>query len=180
MHATVVALKSYSHPVSILQTISTSSSLSLLQSMNSTVTEDNTDTFKRESTALTNDGPSATIPSWIKPSSSRKKRILSHRQPIGKSSALDLQTNRTMTAINRPSSKLPNLLSTSHHQTVTAGKRLFVLSLLIDQIRFNTTSTRNKLVEVSSTAVTAETRSAIHCDQRDNTFADTLFIVQCR
>ena len=180
MHPRALTQKTHSHSISILQTISIASSTSLLRSMNSTITEDNTDAFKREPTTLTNDGSSATVPSWIKPSSSRKSRILSHRQSIGKSGTNDFQINRMMTATNRPTSKLPSVLSTPHHQSVTAGKCLPALSLLTDRIRFNTTSTRNSLVEVSSTIITAQIRSAIHGDQRLNTFAYALLIVQRR
>ena len=148
--------------------------------MNSTITEDNTDAFKREPTTLTSDGPAAAVPSWIKPSSSRKSRILSHRPSIGKSGAHDFQISRTMTATNRPTSKLPSVLSTPHHQSVTAGECLPVLPLLTARIRFNTISTRNSLVEAPSTIITAEIRSAIRGDQRLNTFAYALLIVQCR
>ena len=148
--------------------------------MNSSFTNDIPDAFKRESTSVTIDAPSTTVPSWIKPSSLRKHRILSHRPSIGKGSAHEFQTSRTMTAANRPSSKLPNLVSNTQHQSVTAGKRFSVSSLLTVKFRFNATSARYTLVKDPFTAVTAENRSATHFDEWINTVAHTLLVVQCR
>jgi hypothetical protein len=53
---------------------------------------------------------------------SQKHRIRSHSPSARKSRAAEFCINRTLTATNRPSSKLPNLLSKANIYPSTPGK----------------------------------------------------------
>jgi hypothetical protein len=67
--------------------------------------------FRKRNLSMSTDDVSTTAVTRTKRPISCKHRILSHRQSREKSRTDEFRSKRTMTAINRPSSKLPNLLA---------------------------------------------------------------------
>ena len=74
---------------------------------------------------MASDNASITSVTLTKRSFSRKHRLHSHSQSREKSGTDEFRPNRTMTAINRPSSKLPNVSTNANTYPSTLGK-LFI------------------------------------------------------
>ena len=95
--------------------------------MNTPYNQSSFDQFRQENSSITTsaDG-STTIVTSIKRSNSRKNRIRSQNQTVGKISIDDLRTSRTQTASNRISAKLPSLSSNPNLHPGTSGRILLI------------------------------------------------------
>jgi hypothetical protein len=82
---------------------------------------------------MASDDVSTTIAAVTKRPISRKHRILSHSQSTGQNLADNFRQNRTLTATQRPSSKLPNLLAKANiYPSTPPGKLVFKVFLFFN------------------------------------------------
>ena len=122
------------------------------------------DHFRERILTMSADDISVTAIAMAKHSDSQKHRVHSHKQSARKSRIEQFQVNRTMTAYNRPSSKLPHVSTKATANAPTFGKSfdqiLFLFRLgYVRRIDGAQTVSFTRKGEICS--ITFETRTAI-------------------